>query len=132
MKKGFFAGVLVIALVFIGCASTPSAGPSPFEGSWFVNRIEREGSLAQTIASFPYGLIFERNEFSMGTIMKNPDGEVIARLVSFSSRKFTYTDTEITVHDTDGKGGVYVFKYTLDANGLTTEDGRYGIVVWAK
>ena len=129
MRKFILAGVL--ALVFASCASTPRGEPSPFEGQWFVSRIEEPGALAQ-FGIYPYSMLFQRNEFSLMNGREAPDGTLAPSAALILGRRFTYTDTEITVAAAGRNDAPKVFKYVLTVGSLTTTDDDYGTVIWIR
>jgi hypothetical protein len=120
------AVLLVVLLACIGCASSPSATPSPLEGVWVAIEYISPGKLSGIFsdsgiyADAVFVQIFEGNRITRGAS---------ERSIPLMQYKFTFTDTEIK-----GKwnGDEYIIKYTLSEKSLLTEDDDFGKILWAK
>jgi hypothetical protein len=113
LVSGMLAVMLVFGVVLAGCASAAPVTPSPFEGGWVAKDISQGNFSGLASAST---LLFEGNRMSIGL----RSGAMI-----MIRNKFTFTDTEIIA---DGQ----TFKYTLNEEGLTTEDDLLGKIFWVK
>jgi hypothetical protein len=112
LVSGMLAVMLVFGVVLAGCASAAPVTPSPFEGRWVAKEYISPGSFSVVGSAFV--LLFEGNTMSIGL-----------DLGAGVSYQFTFTDTEIIA---DGQ----TFKYTLNEEGLTTEDDLFGKIFWVK
>jgi hypothetical protein len=119
--------LLVVLLACIGCASSPSATPSPFEGRWVAKEYISPGKVSDVYSIFL--LLFEGNRISIGDEVVGVGDVEGARGVLVARAKFTFTDTEIKFPWTDHE---HIIKYTLNEEGLITEDDRHGKILWVK
>jgi hypothetical protein len=117
------AVLLVVLLARMGCASSSSATPSPFEGIWLAIEYISPGKLSGTFSDYALTQLFKGNRISRASVVGGGGAYI------FMDDKFTFTDTEIKVKK---KGGEYIIRYTLNEGGLITEDDDLGKILWAK